>query len=487
MKKFIYFTEYKNLWLDLAVKLKDNLIAEPILCILDESEIQNYSNHFNDCLFFDYAKASIWFLEENTPINLDWINKILNDKDFLQIKDQAIRMMDRQDLFWWFRNLDRNDIFYYILIYFYNIINNNKPDFLLMAWTPHTVISFIIYNICLKLDIKTYSFYVVSILPILLIREWISWKFIWNNSILEENIRRILDKDIDKFLNKFNANSFEDPKYLRIQKSKDKFSIKNLYLRARKNLYLIWYSKIEYYGFSGIKDTISIMDKILFFFLKKKLININTKALNKAIGNDVNLNVDFVYFPLHYQPERTTNPDWWDYYDQIKALITLRQLIPNNIPIYVKEHYWQFSRWFQWYRWRSRFFYSTLSKIENLYILNNDLQSNILIQKSLMTASITGTTIIESICFWKPSLIMWYSWFEDFRWVTKLTNVTNIESILSNKWSINTFKEDINNLISQYWIFWTLWSWWNTYYSDYYNNNDNYELNNIYENVKSII
>ena len=51
---------------------------------------------------------------------------------------------------------------------------------------------------------------------------------------------------------------------------------------------------------------------------------------------------DYVYFPLHYEPERTTNPDGGIFHDQFIALCNLRKLVPENIKILIKEHQSQF-------------------------------------------------------------------------------------------------------------------------------------------------
>ncbi len=50
----------------------------------------------------------------------------------------------------------------------------------------------------------------------------------------------------------------------------------------------------------------------------------------------------YVYFPLHYEPERTTNPDGGIFHDQFLTIVFLRKMIPDNIDIIIKEHPSQF-------------------------------------------------------------------------------------------------------------------------------------------------
>ncbi|MDA3936192.1 MAG: hypothetical protein PF636_04905, partial [Actinomycetota bacterium] len=49
-------------------------------------------------------------------------------------------------------------------------------------------------------------------------------------------------------------------------------------------------------------------------------------------------NDHYVYFPLHYRPERTSNPDGGVFYDQIIPLAMISEALPPNWKIYVKEH-----------------------------------------------------------------------------------------------------------------------------------------------------
>jgi len=490
MKKYIYFLEDREIWFLLAKKLKDENIAEPVMCFWDEKNFSEYREIFTDCVFFDYAKSNIWFFEDKIHSRTSWIEGILSVSDFLKFKEQSIKMMDRSDLFWWFRNIDRNDIFYSMLLHFYSLIKEKSPNFILMSWTPHTVSSFIVYNICKYLGIESFTFDSSSIVPILLMRKGINGDFIdIPASLISKNtlIESKLERDIQKFLKKFQKDSFEDPIYMKIQKKWDTFSIINLWRNIRKNISLLMFSRIEYYGFSAINNTISIFDKILFYFLRKKIVNANIASMrNNQLQNIQIKKWGYVYFPLHYEPERTTNPDGGDYYDQIKALIALRWIVPSHIPIYVKEHYSQFTNALQWYRGRGRFFYSAISKIENVHIVDMGLNSVTLIKNALCTVSITGTTILESICFEIPSIIMWNSWFENFTGVTKFKEILDLQQVLENKGSIHSFHNDIKNLISKNGIFGTIGKSNAVFYTDYYSEStiSDTELNNIFQLVK---
>ena len=67
----------------------------------------------------------------------------------------------------------------------------------------------------------------------------------------------------------------------------------------------------------------------MFMKRKKNLYKAFTKHSIK-----VDLNCEYLYFPLHFEPERTPNPDGGFFHDQLVALIMLRKLVPQNIFIY---------------------------------------------------------------------------------------------------------------------------------------------------------
>ena len=87
-------------------------------------------------------------------------------------------------------------------------------------------------------------------------------------------------------------------------------------------------------------------------------------------------------------------------------LLQLRELIPNNIKIYVKEHPSMFYKSTWGYRGRSPIFYNLLNNISNVQILSNEYKSVELIRASIFTATISGTVGFESAVIGKKALIL---------------------------------------------------------------------------------
>jgi hypothetical protein len=123
-------------------------------------------------------------------------------------------------------------------------------------------------------------------------------------------------------------------------------------------------------------------------------------------------NKKFVYFPLHYQPERTTNPEGGEYYDQFQALAKLRSILEDDVGIYIKEHPSQF--------WpnrsggcaRNEDYYRNLNAIDGICFVDTAHDAFELIDNSLFVATITGTVGVESVARGKPVLVFGNPWYK---------------------------------------------------------------------------
>ena len=119
------------------------------------------------------------------------------------------------------------------------------------------------------------------------------------------------------------------------------------------------------------------------------------KHLNKNV-DQINLDKDFVYFALHFEPERTTNPDGGIFHDQAIAILTLREFLPKNVDLYVKEHPSQFFMNDRGSRGRSPLFYEFIKNINGVRLVSPKQDSLDLIKKSIFTSTISGSVALES-------------------------------------------------------------------------------------------
>lgn len=112
----------------------------------------------------------------------------------------------------------------------------------------------------------------------------------------------------------------------------------------------------------------------------------------------------YIYFPLQYQPEATSNPMGGDMYaDQIIPLNILSQALPDDVKIYVKTHPEQLSLM------RSKDYYTEIAKIPKVKLMKIETSTYDLMQNAVAVSSLTGTALWECQFFGVPALAFGYS------------------------------------------------------------------------------
>lgn len=113
-----------------------------------------------------------------------------------------------------------------------------------------------------------------------------------------------------------------------------------------------------------------------------------------------NLPQRFVYFPLHLQPEMTTDITGGNYGNQIAALEAVRQMVPAEIPVIIKENPKQNGLM------RGPLFWERLAVLPNVVMTQDTASSLELIRRAMATAVITGTAGWEALRSGKPVILL---------------------------------------------------------------------------------
>jgi len=141
--------------------------------------------------------------------------------------------------------------------------------------------------------------------------------------------------------------------------------------------------------------------------LKGRITGITKHGLKKnSLNNFYNTNSvlhqkdeNYIYFPLHFQPELTTCPLADFFVDQQFAIELLSCCLPDNWKIFVKEHPKQDLLY------RGKEFYESLLSLENVELINRSVDSYNLISGSKAVATCTGTAGWEALFKNKPVLL----------------------------------------------------------------------------------
>jgi hypothetical protein len=297
-------------------------------------------------------------------------------------------------------NDDYINIFNLLSAYTYDKLCKNDISLVIFNRAPHYEGDYILYLLAKELNIKT---------------------LIMQQSLIPNKFFYFFDTQDFGLFNTSNT-KFEDAKDFVVDNNfeKDLFYMKSV-LKPDKKQKLF---RDEYHL---LKDL--ILNKLglhsLFIYNKKKSFKKN-KSAHTAENPDMNKN--FIYFPLHLQPELTTSLYGGLYYDQLLAVEQLKQIIPSDWAIYLKENPKQN------YFMRGPWFFERLSKMEGVYYLDNTIDTYLLMNKCKAVATITGTAGWEAVTGGKPVIIFgWGTWYKSLPGVFEMSKDFNLKEVIEYK------------------------------------------------------
>lgn len=417
MKKFALFTQSEDYALEFSIS-----ISNPEILI-------SRTNNINAKLYLNYDDAYSGLYPTKNLKPLD--NNILKEMSLTEAL--IMRMMDRitiKENYYHRQSIYRNH-----LRYWFNVLEN--IDFVVFHVIPHEVFDYIAYS-CAKLKrIKTFFYYSMPSLP---------YQYLM---YIAEDIND-QSKRITEIFN--NIDYQKDNKF---EENKNLLQIYNGLVEAPIE------KRISYTGVEKNKKNIS------YFTLVKKIIKLIAYEISQLFGDNrsyglifngkirstcfsyEDIRSDFLYFPLHYQPEASSNPIGEFYEDQLLIIDLLISKIKEknlNLKIVIKEHPRQLngSRKKEFYK-----FFENNESNNNLIVIDHNVSSHILLSKASGVITISGTIAWEALHVGKPVLMFGSRIFDKAPGIINgrtnesidyfLYNLKNMEvGVKSSKWSIFT-------------------------------------------------
>ncbi len=142
---------------------------------------------------------------------------------------------------------------------------------------------------------------------------------------------------------------------------------------------------------------------------------------------------DYVFFPLHYEPELALILLAPYYFDQAQLIAQIARSLPIQYKLYVKDHPAMKGR-------RARSYYKSLLKIPNVVIIDPSVSSFDLIKGSKLITTITGTVGWEASMLGKPVITfgnVFYNVLSFVKQVGKIEDLPNLVNSQLNNFSYN--------------------------------------------------
>ncbi len=146
-------------------------------------------------------------------------------------------------------------------------------------------------------------------------------------------------------------------------------------------------------------------------------------------------NEDFVFFPLHYEPELAILLLSPYYFDQLTLIRYIAESLPLHYKLYVKEHPAMISKRQNWY-------YKELLKIPNVRLVNHRVSSFEFIKRAKLITAITGTGGWEAGIYGKPVITFGDVFYNTLPFVTRVRAMEDLPSIIQKQLTHFSYDEE---------------------------------------------
>jgi hypothetical protein len=291
---------------------------------------------------------------------------------------------------------------------FEKIIEQVKPDFLVML-VPISHYQELLYQMCKSLGIKVLMLLTSKFAGRLLISEnpvVVDRKESHASHMSEDELLNYMKKyDMFNQLKQVQKIAFESNKWDRYK------SIFKYFLSSDDKDHKNRYSNF------GVNRFVVLKEKIIRSIKRK----VRKSFIDKNFQQLENISSPFIYFPLHYEPERILLIDAPFYDDQIAVITNVAKSIPVGHILILKEH-----PFMQTLGWRPLSFYKELMNLPNVQILHPSTNPIELIKKCDLVVTIAGTTGLEAAFYKKPTVILSDQLYSETPFTCRIKNLEEL-------------------------------------------------------------
>ncbi|MAZ41031.1 hypothetical protein CL654_02850 [bacterium] len=343
-------------------------------------------------------------------------------REMHDIESIVLTMMNAID----FTNVPLNKkkhLYYEYVTYWYNVLKQYKPDALLYPDIPHMAHNYVIFALAKRMGIKTIMYTDARRVPdrLLFFEDFHNYKELEESykEAQKHNVRLgDLAPDIQAFY-KNQTDSSKDSTPPMTQKSffetrKKDTQIIPAFSSLLKNIRKGTVGVITKKYLKNLKDTkqMASLEKLeMSGFAQRRMFQKWEKLRKvfideyKSLQKKPDLSLNYVYVPLHVQPERSTSAEGRGiYHDQQLMIKVLSQALPKGWKIYVKEH---IPQWLAIRAHLGRYpgYYESIAGLPNVEIIPAESQTFSLIENAKAVATVTGSAAWEALLRGVPALI----------------------------------------------------------------------------------
>jgi len=407
---------------EIPLKIKKTMSVGRLISIGKPSNL--VSPYFDDHYDLRHSVA----LECGQFFNLDeyTIDRFLYN-ELRHFEGAALKMMDRLPIFQEWKKSDLSDrrrMLFRETSFWSDYLERNEVGAVVFPAVPHQVYDFIIYSLCKSRGIRTLIF--DSANPI--IRDVVG---------VSETIEGIGDLDLglkirasfsksdlsiepqnvvsDFWSARANMLTDLDPKALSIQRMAIR-SFKFVYSRFSISKLLRKNNEKT----SG-QYSVNLVKRF-----RRRFALIRTRYELLRVQNICNLPENFVFFPLHVQPELAVSPLGGHFEEQLEAIRLVARYLPSGWRIIVKEHPDQSVYWH-----RPSGFYKNLTQVSKVDFVGPDFSVNELLKVCRAVITISSSIGRQAIITGRPVGLLGSTWWSAAPGVFKVSTGKEMQKMFA--------------------------------------------------------
>jgi hypothetical protein len=144
---------------------------------------------------------------------------------------------------------------------------------------------------------------------------------------------------------------------------------------------------------------------------------------------------DFVFFPLHYEPEISLLLQASTQTDQLALIRHIARSLPVQYKLYVKDHP-------EMTQYRPRAYYKALKKHPNVKLIDAAVSSFAITPKTNLVATITGSTGWEAVMLKKPVISFGHQFYNELSMVSYCGRMEDLPQLMKEKLNQHTHNEE---------------------------------------------
>lgn len=344
------------------------------------------------------------------------LNRFINRPEYSAIHTVLMSMLSRRDNSGTFRTLDREVAIRRVLLVLISQLIRSAPTHLVFEETPHEIVDFGLFEVARFMGIPAVFFQPSLVGPQVVARTALDTIFPVTRpknvrpslQLAETEALRISRAAVQKLRDGGGTALLDRQKI--VDRGSQSFASRFRAVRAAA-WFLFGGKPNGLINLTGHERLPRIFRVAYEMFSARSLRNSLNRSVRSLPNKRKPEHSRFAIFALHYEPERTSMPEGLPYLSQLDAVLAVRDFLPENLPLLVKEHYAQQSSSLRGYVGRSKLFYDFLTAIRGVDLIGVGADTRQLIREASAVFTMTGKVAIEAAFVGTPAIYLGHPWW----------------------------------------------------------------------------